>query len=190
MTQRSTLETNTWLRAQDRSNTSAWRGLCLKLCRSARNIGSMYPSAVSAQHATPAKYRVHDLKDVKRGMVAYFDDPNDSNPYGHIVTVQGRNKAGQLMCWTNDVAGPGMVSLTPMSFFPAHWGDEFQFAATWLNGVVLDMPDRKPPKPKEVNIRKAVDRLDQAIKDNKGNTRLVNALKRDRARIRETLKRF
>jgi hypothetical protein len=195
MAQRNTLDTNLWLREQDKINSTAWRGLCLKLARSARNIGPMYPTAISAQHATPKKYRVYDLDKVKRGMVAYFDDPNDDNPAGHIVTVQGRDNQGRLLCWTNDVAGPGMVSLTPMSFFPSQWGDQFRFGATWLNGVRLDMPEQKKkaskPKPvNEENIRKAINRLDDAIKDNKGRPKLVEALERDQARLAEIMKQF
>ena len=119
--QRNTLDTNLWLRGQDRSNTTRWYRLCLALARAARNAPAGYPTAFSAQHATPEKYRVHDLSKVKRGMVAYFDNPHDDNPFGHIVTVQGRSKAGELFCWSNDVNGPGMVSLVQLSYFPSHW---------------------------------------------------------------------
>jgi hypothetical protein len=67
-------------------------GMCLRICRTARDIGPVYPSAVVAQNATPAAHRVYGVADVRRGMVVYYDDPNDSNPYGHIVTVVGRDR--------------------------------------------------------------------------------------------------
>lgn len=197
MTQRNTPDTMAWYRKEAASERNAWQGLCLKLCRTARNIDAVYPTAVSAAAATPRVNRVYDLDSVGRGMVAYFDDPNDDNPYGHIVTVSGRDDRGNLLTWTNDVKGPGYVSLVNANVFPKAWGDRFLFAATWLNGVELDMGIKpKPVKPLAgggaavldaiEQIEKGLDRVNDAIKyhTRKENTRLVNALKRDREEMR------
>jgi hypothetical protein len=191
---RDTDETLSYLRSQHTSGSTAWRALCLKLQRVARGLPAAYPSALSAQHATPREHRVYDLGDVKQGMVAYFDDPDDSNPYGHITCVAGRTKDGELLHWTNDAAGPGRVSLVRHSFFARYWGDQFQFAATWLNGYALDLPQkRKPPlEGKGGTLNKAIDLLDKAIAHHKqqDHTRLVKALRRDRQELVETLRKF
>lgn len=190
MTQRNTDKTLLWLREQHDSGSAQWYQQCLRLTRTARNIGPMFPSAISAQHSTPEKYRVHKLDNVKRGMVAYFDDPNDDNPFGHVVTVQGRHVDNSPFSWTNDVIR-GKVSLVPMNYFPTHWGDSFQFAATWLNGVELDMPDggavQQVARP---NIDDAIASLTKVIEQNAGDTRLVSAMKRDRATLVTHKKRF
>lgn len=190
MTQRDTLHTNQWLRAEDRANTHNWYRQCLKMTRTARNIPAMYPTAFSAQHATPGKYRIYKMENVKRGMVAYYDNPYDGNPYGHVVTVQGRHRDGTLYCWSNDVVGPGMVSLQPMAFFPGQWNVKFQFAATWLNGVVLDMPDGPAVKStKKVSLDDAVRTLTEQI-DSTDSFRVAQALKRDRAVLVSNKKHF
>lgn len=183
MTQRNTLQTNLWLREQHTSGASQWYQQCLRLTRTARNIDALYPTAISAQHATPEKYRVYRKINVKRGMVAFFDDPNDSNPFGHVATVQGRHPDGSLYCWSNDII-PGKVSLVPLNFFPAHWGDNFQFAATWLNGVVLDMPGDTVVKTAAMpNLDDAIASLTLVIQNNPDDDRLVQAMRRDRARL-------
>jgi len=189
---RTTDETMAFFRGEAASGTTKWRGLCLMLQRIARDIGPMFPSAISSAHATPEEFRVYDLGDVKRGMVAYFDDPNDSNPYGHIVGVAGRNKDGELLTWTNDAAGPGKVSLVRASFFPNYWGDHFLFAATWLNGVPLDMKQPVKQPKLGVRIKHAIADLDKAIAYHKQHDHpvLVKALKRDRAVLQETLKKY
>jgi len=156
----------------------------------------MYPSAISAQHATPREHRVYDLDKVTRGMVAYFDDINDSNPYGHIVTVAGRNKNGELLVWSNDVAGAGKVAKVRASFFPNYWGDRFMFGATWLNGVALDLPEKKAPEPPKKERFQLLDEAIESVKKayalnkERDNVRVANALKRDLRELQETKKRF
>jgi hypothetical protein len=173
-------------------------GQCLKICRTARDIDAMFPTALSAQHGTPEQYRVYSLNDVKRGMVMYFDDPNDSNPFGHIVTCLGRDKEKFLLTWTNDAA-PNVLRIVYASFFPRMWGDQFQFAATWLNGVELDTgrvttaaTDPEPKKRKLRNIEHAISDIQRAIAHQKrqGHDRLVAALQRDSNALLETLKEF
>jgi len=128
-------------------------GMCLKVCRTARDIGSYYATAKLAQDATPQEHRVHQVADLRRGMVLYFDTVGDSNPYGHIVTMIGRVKGGNkdslddILVETNSVKANEVV-VVRASYFGQHWGDKFQFGATWLNGQVLDVPAVKPkPRP-------------------------------------------
>ena len=126
-------------------------GMCLMICRTARGINSMYPSAKAAQDATPEQYRVRDISKIKRGMVMYFDDPRDSNPYGHIVTVVGRVKGedrgslSSLLVRTNSVVSNQIV-VVRADYFGRYWGDTYQFAATWLNGQAFPEFEVKTPK--------------------------------------------
>lgn len=122
-------------------------GMCLKVCRLARNIPAKYLTAKQAQDNTPEDHRVHAIRDLRRGMVLYFDDPNDSNRSGHIVTLGGRiqgfdpDSLHDLLVWTNSVVS-GQLVLVRGDYFTDHWGDKFQFGATILNGVELDVPGR------------------------------------------------
>jgi hypothetical protein len=133
-------------------------GMCLKICRTARGIGSFFLTAKQAQDATPKEHRVQKVADLRRGMVLFFDDPNDSNRAGHIVTMIGRVKGADrgdmhdVLVETNSVVS-GQVVVVRGDYFKEHWGDSFQFGATWLNGVTLDVPLPKPKPPSgEVRI--------------------------------------
>lgn len=123
-------------------------GMCLKVCRTARDIGARFLSAKEAQDNTPTEHRVLHVQNLRRGMVLFFDDVNDSNKYGHIVTMIGRVKGADLdslndiLVRTNSVK-TGQLVVVRGSYFQEHWGDEFQFGATWLNGVELDVPARR-----------------------------------------------
>lgn len=174
-----------------------WRNLCLRLQREARGLPAIYPSALAAQNATPEEDRVYRAKDLKRGMVAYFDDINDSNPYGHIVFVIGSDKQGELICWTNDALRTGGVDVVRMDWFQQHWGDVFQFGATSLNGY--DLPEfDEPPKPKPgrgtlgANFAHAIADVEKAlsIHERKGHDAIVRVLKRDLARMQKHAARF
>jgi len=146
-------ETLQWFRV---NNTDAeigfdTHGMCLKISRTGRDIGSMYGTAKQAQDATPREHRVERVADLRRGMVLYFDTVGDSNPYGHIVTMIGRVKGGDpndlndVLVRTNDAVADRLVVVRG-SYFQQHWGDNFQFGATWLNGQVLDVPGTKAAK--------------------------------------------
>jgi len=170
-------------------------GQCLKVVRYARDIGPMYPSAISAAYATPKEHRVYDWADIRSGMIGFFDDPNDGNPYGHVVTFHARTKDKRGLTWTNSVKDNQLV-LVYANYFPRYWGDAFLFAATWLNGQALSFPNKPQPKPKPT---RTLENLQHAIKDlqdmiahhrKKGNLRLVHALQRDLEHLRETLKEF
>lgn len=123
-------------------------GMCLKVCRTARNIPAKYLTAKQAQDATPAEHRIKKVEDLRKGMVLYFDDPKDSNRSGHIATQIGRVKGfrpkslDDVLVETNSVKA-GEVVVVRASYFQKHWGDKFQFGATILNGIELDVPGRK-----------------------------------------------
>ena len=194
-----TKQAMSFLRRQATSNSTAWRALCLSLQRQARGLPGVYPSALAAQHATPQSERVEAVKNLKRGMVIYFDDPNDSNPYGHIAGVAGF-RAGKaktldnLLVWSNDARVSGGVSLVAASFFPNNWGDQFQFGATWLNGYDFADFDKAPPKPAELGSRydRAIELLVNAVEYHRkaGHDRLVAALKVDLERMRNRRKKW
>lgn len=153
MTQRTTDEALAWYETHTGTATLGFNpdGMCLKICRTARNLPGVYASAVEAQRATPAKHRITDLTGVRPGMVMYFDDPRDGNPFGHIVTVAsvkagGAKTLSDIAVWTNSVSKGRVVKVTA-DHFPQHWGDGFVFASDWLNDSVLDLPKTKPAEP-------------------------------------------
>jgi hypothetical protein len=176
-------------------------GMCLAITRTARDIGPRYPSALSAQLNTPVKYRVTKIEDIRMGMVGFSDDPNDSNPFGHVYTFVGRLRGvdpstlDSLLVRTNSVISNQIV-VVKATYFKEHWGDDFQFAATWLNGEELIGPwqgkqsEPKPePKPEKVrtfprlesaidNMAEGINDLQKAIKAHKKD-RYVTALTRD-----------
>lgn len=184
-------------------------GMCLKICRVARGLPAVYPSSIAAQEATPAEHRVHEIANLERGMVLYFDHPNDGNPHGHIVTMAGRVHGGKrdnlrdIIVWTNDVEANRIVPVRG-DYFMREWGDPFVFGATWLNGAVLDMfedktnprPTKPPlgPNPRNVNdaiaaLRDGIQGVTKAIAVHKakGHGALVAVLERDKARMEKTL---
>lgn len=120
-------------------------GMCLKICRTARDIGSKYMTAKQCQDAVPKKYRVTKIADLRKGMNLFFDDPNDSNKAGHIVTMLGRVKGADpdslhdVLVGTNSVIS-GRLVVVRGDYFTEHWGDPFQFGAAWINGVPTDIP--------------------------------------------------
>ena len=188
-----------WLVGQVKSPSKNWHGLCLQLQRTARAIPAVYPSALAAQHATPKTERVLHYSDLTRGMVAYFDDPDDSNPYGHIVTVAGwdgpKSDLDNLLVYSNDVVAgrEGAVGLVPGTFFAKHWGDRFVFGATWLNGynfADLDQPATPTTGRVELadNLDHAIADLEKAIRAQRrlGRSAVVNALWEDLAHLRVT----
>lgn len=127
-------------------------GMCLKVCRTARDIPSRYLTAKKSQDATPKEFRFYNVADLRKGMVLYFDDPNDSNTAGHIVTMIGRvrgfdpDSLHDVLVETNSVKSNELV-IVRADYFDEHWGDEFQFGSNFLNGQVLDYPIRKPKPP-------------------------------------------
>lgn len=177
-------------------------GMCLMICRLARGLPAMYPSAVAAQEATPDKYRVTRVQDIRKGMVVYYDDPADSNKFGHIVTVVGRvagedpSALSSLLVRTNSVKS-GQIVVVRGDYFPRYWGDPFKFAATWLNGYAFPEFQEKPePTPaisgKSANLKEAVRGIKKAIKvhEKAGHHRLVTVLTRNLRSLERTIDRF
>lgn len=184
-----------FLKYQHDTESTDWRALCLKLQRMARGLPAVYPSALAAAEATPESERVYALQDLRRGMVAYSDDPNDGNPYGHIYFIIGRDHMDRLLTWSNDVRVPGGVDVVPIQFYSRHWGDTFQFGATWLNGY--DFSEfNKPPKETRgglgENYAHAIEDVEKAIKrhEKKGHDKLVRVLRRDLERMKKHQTRF
>lgn len=168
-------------------------GMCLKICRTAAGKPATFPSAVLAQRGTPEKYRVHKVRDLRRGMVLYYDHPSDSNPFGHIVTMIGRVKGANpdslhdVLVETNSVKANEVVVVRG-DYFPQHWGDPFVFGATWLNGSEIDYAGRTKPTPpppapepeptRGENVDKAIDKLTEAEKRAKEGTERDDKLDR------------
>jgi hypothetical protein len=201
VTQRTTDQALDWYKTHKTASALGFDpdGMCLKVVRSARNILPKYPSALSAQLATPEQYRVFSLNDVRRGMIGYFDEPDDENPFGHVITFLGRDEDKFLLTWTNGVK-ENALAIVYASYFIRNWGDRFQFAATWLNGVELLGFQKAEPKPDPMpepvrvlrNLRHAIEDLRDMIRVHrrKGHMRLVHALERDLTKLQETLKEF
>lgn len=204
--QRDTDGTVEWYRSHETAAAIGFNpdGMCQKICRTARNIGPGAPSALASAMATPREHRVPNVVDIRRGMVVYYDNPDDSNPFGHVVTVVGRDPErdahmlDSLLVRTNSVK-TGQVVVVRGDYFGRFWSDPFQFAGTWLNGVALDLPDQTPkPRPPALpagRVRRLehwVDVLDGMIDTARaeGKTRLVRALRRDRKALRDTIERF
>lgn len=173
-------------------------GMCLKIVRTARGLNAMFPTALSSQEATPDSHRTTDPADVKKGMVGYYDDPNDENPFGHIVTYVGRvqnedpSRQSSLLCRTNSVV-KGRIVVVRGNYFEERWGDSFQFASDWLNGQKLTLrASKKPPLGKAEGLREALRLIEKAIKHHEkaGHSRLVEALKRDKRQLKATIKKF
>jgi len=178
-----------------------WPSLCLSLQRQARGLPAVFPSAVSAAAATPKSERVEKVADLRRGMIAYSDDPNDGNPFGHIYFILGwknpkeRSDASTLLTWTN-LAG-GAVGIVPITYYRSSWGDGFQFGATWLNGYDFADFNAKPkPVKKPVTLGKhyenAMEDLHKAIVNHRkqGHDRLVARLTSDYAKMKALAARY
>lgn len=205
MTGRSTPATLSWLHADRAAQRRIWQARCLQRARTARNFPGVFPTALAAQHGTPMSDRVTNRDHFRQGMVIYLDNPHDSNPFGHIVTMVGRNKAGEIIVDTNDALIAGGGSIVTLDWFPANWGVPVVFAAKSLNGFDLDLgragePQKhKHPKPQHHvkptldNVQYALHRMDKAIAHWKAEGKhpgLVKALTKDRAEIKQTLDQF
>lgn len=193
---RNTRQAMAFLRAQH-DQKKRWHQRCLQLQREARGLPPVYPTALSAALNTPASERIKSIKDLRRGMVAYFDDPHDKNPAGHIVGVAGwipgkpKSNPDNLLTWSNDVrSGSGDVGLVGAGYFPKHWGDGFLFGSTWLNGYDFSEFD-KAPRPTHptlgANYEAAMESMAKTIAyhKKKGHTALVRVLNADLAHMKK-----
>lgn len=132
-----------FMQLQHKTGSRDWFRKCLILQRSGRKIPAVAPTAIAAAHLVPESERVYKVKDFRHGMVAFSDDPFDSNTAGHVYYICGRNKDDVILTWSNDVKVSGGVDCVPLSFYQDHWGDKLLFAATNLNGY--DFSDFNKP---------------------------------------------
>lgn len=172
-----------------------WEGLCLKLQRSARGLPPVYPSALSAALATPKSERVTNVRDLRRGMIAYSDDPNDTNPFAHAYFIAGRNNESRVFTWTNDAIRSGGVDVVPLDWYAKNWGDRFLFGATWLNGYDFSEFDKPPVETRGRlgdNYRHAIEDVERVIKYHKdaGHVILVRKLEKDLAVMKKREARY
>ena len=172
-----------------------WKALCLKLQRMARGLPAVYPSALAAMEATPVGERVTKLEDLRRGMVAYSDDPNDSNPFAHIYFIAGRSKSGDILTWTNDALRTGGVDVVPITFYLDRWGDSFKFGASWLNGYDFSDANGKPKNTRGSlgeNYSHAIEDVRKSIRYHRdaGHVKLVALLERDLEVMKKRKARF
>jgi hypothetical protein len=191
-----TAEALAFLKREKSNPSRSWLGYCLMLQRMARDLPAVYPSALAAANATPVSERVAKVADLRQGMVAYSDDPHDSNPSGHIYFIAGwangvtksESNADRLFVFTNDAPKSGRVGVVPITYFRSYWGDSFQFGATWLNGYSFPDFDKaaEPVHPTlGANYQHALDDIRKAIAHHqkKGDERIVKALQRDLDRM-------
>lgn len=202
MSQRDTAETLAWFPGHDTAKELGYNpdGQCLKIARSARNIASKYPTALSAAIATPVGKRVK-MEKLRPGMVVYYDNPHDDNPFGHVATVTAVapiiKSFHDFIVETNSVKSGQLVKVRG-DYFPNHWGDPFQYGATCLNGVDLILPGTPKPaappkiKPRAVRVEHAIADLKVAARIHRkaGHTRFANALDRDIATLEAQLKGY
>lgn len=181
-------------RKEHASGSTAWKAQCQHLARAARRLPPVYPTARASAAATPKNERVANVRDLRRGMVAYFA-PN------HVVTVAGwagpKDDLDNLKVWSNDVVAgkPGAVGRVPITWFKTHWDLTFLFGATWMNGynfADLDAGTVPPPQGLGADFDAAVAALGKAIRQHRaaGHTRLVAALAKDLAELKQTRHQF
>ena len=194
-----THETRLWLRGQRLSGAN-WFRQCLNLQHTARDIPAVFPTAFSAQLATPKSERVPHVADLRGGMIGYT---KGSDPAGHVFYILGRRPGFDLanpdgvLCESNDVVAgkTGHVGIVTLSFFRVNWGHTWQFGATMLNGY--DFADFNA-KPKPVhptlggNYEAAIKAVKKAVASHKKDRddTLYLALKRDLARMQKRYDRY
>lgn len=191
-TPKNTEEAAAFLRAA-KDGPLKWKQMCLSLQRQARGLPVVYPSALSAALATPLTERVTRQEDLKRGMVAYSDDANDSNPFAHIYFIAGRDEKGRILTWTNDLVRVGGVDVVPIEAYKDQWGDKFLFGATWLNGFNFSEFDKPPVGTRGSlgdNYLHAIDDVERVISFHKkrGHNVVVRRLERDLEVMKKRLK--
>lgn len=136
-----------------------WGAMCEGLQRSAHGFEAAFASAFAHEIATPKSERL-DPREAPISSFIFVDDPNDSNPYGHVVGKWGDGGSGKLEdipVATNDVADNkadydyGNVTVVRLGWFPQHWGDRVQFATLWCGGD--EIPSYTPQTGKEDTAR-------------------------------------
>lgn len=195
---RNTTQTIAW-EQNERRLGHHYHEQCLIFQRMGRGIPALFPTAYSASLGTPAAERKYKVELLKRGMKGFS---KGSSPAGHIFEILGRRKGfdlddpdGVVTLSTDVVAGNvGAIGIVPLSFYHDHWGHNFQFGATWLNGY--DFADfNKAPKPVHPtlgdNYKHAIADVKKALAAHKGqDPKLDAALERDIERMTRKLKKY
>ena len=148
-----------------------WKSMCESLQRQAHGFDAAFASAFAHMIATPKNERL-DPREAPLTAFIFVDDPNDSNPYGHVVGKWGKGDGSleSIPVATNDVSDneagydPGNVTVVPLGWFPAHWGDSIQFATTWFGGT--EIPTIEPqtgPQDTERWVKAAITRAEAVV---------------------------
>ena len=144
-------------RRRSTTRPRSWYQLCLALTRTGRGISPRYASALQAWNEADVRHSLtstSNFSKVPLGAPIFYR----SATYGHIVTFAGVGNSGPL-CYTNDVAGRGKVSLVSPLWFISHWGQPILGWTEDLNGVKIPFETPKPVKPQPpntVSIRDAI----------------------------------
>lgn len=215
-TQKTTPEVKRWYATHRTKSAIGFDpdGMCQKICRTPRNIGPGAPSALASALSTPEQYRIRRISEIVVGDVMYFDDPRDSNPFGHIVTVMERDPKvdpdwlSSLLVDTNSVQADRLTRVRA-DYFKRVWGDSFQWGGRWLNGepfydlVDQDKAAEAAAKAKAEKAKKRTriealrdqiqallqtdERLKGAMREFPKDTRYQNILQRDREVLRKRI---
>jgi hypothetical protein len=121
-----------------------WKAMCEALQRSAHGFQPSFSSAAAHMIATPKSERM-DPREAPATSFIFVDDIHDSNFFGHIVGKWGMGDGTleNIPVVTNDVNDDrsaydaGNVTIVPLGWFPANWGDSIQFATTWFGGTEI-----------------------------------------------------
>jgi hypothetical protein len=165
---RNTAATLEYLRREVGNPHQSWYRLCLGLQRVARDLP---PRDASAQQAWDRARVKHPLTPSSNfslvplgAMIFYRSAPTSTSGAGHVTGFAGvRN--GTPSCYTNDVAGSGKVSLSPVLWFLSHWGQTLLGWTEDCNGVhYIDPihPAATGPQPPNTVSLKAVVRAAKA----------------------------
>jgi hypothetical protein len=180
-----------------------WHALCLSLARQAPGLPGGIPSAHAAALMTPQAHRVHDVSKLRRGMVIYYADFNDDNPFDHVDTMAGWHTPSpthdlhDTATWTNDIVRDGGVDLVRGDLVPQEWGDPFWFGAISLSGFMLPgYEDPRAPQPTPLTIGQNLDDAIMAVRRGirfhrrEEHPKRVAALVKDLTELQETRKQF
>lgn len=145
-----------------------WGGGCESLQRTAHGFPARFGSAFAHQIATPKKERL-DPREAPFSAFVFCDDPNDDNAFGHVVGKwRDAPKLDDILVSTNDVADNGSdydygnVTVVPLGYFPAHWGDGIRFATLWFGPDEIPTVEQKP-KPRQAIAAELRDAVDAAL---------------------------
>jgi hypothetical protein len=104
------------------------RGYCLRFVRVCFDVGSKYPSAISAWNNAEQR---HATSTPPYGAPVFFA-PGGSNPYGHVAMSVGGGR-----CRSTDWPRAGVVSEVSISELAAAWRHPYLGWTNDLNGVLV-----------------------------------------------------